>query len=107
MHSGVVVVFPPMQLMQRSTNELLFFCAGIKIVKKLIRGTCTPQDSQENKPKLSGSVTPLRVKIPPAGAEQRRLTKMKKNRIKSQKCSPAPYSDCLCHKFYVRGGTLL
>lgn len=85
MHSEVVVVFPPTQLMQRNTNELLFFCARIKTVKELIRGTCTPQDSQENKPKLSGSVTPLRVKIQPAGAERRRLTKMKKkNRIKPE-----------------------
>lgn len=75
--------------------------------KELIRGTCTPQDSQESKPKLSGSVTPLRVKIPPAGAESRRLTEMKKNRIKAQKCPPAPRSHCLCHKFCVRGGTLL
>lgn len=109
MHSEVVVVFPPTQLMQRNTNELLFFCARIKIVKELIRGTCTLQDSQENKPKLSGSVTPLRVKIPPAGAERRRLTKMKKKTglraknvplhltatasVTSFTCGEGPYSD--------------
>lgn len=48
------------------------------MVKELIRGTCTPQDSRENKPELSESVTPLRGKVPPAGPERRRLTKMGK-----------------------------